>query len=479
PLPRTFNTWLIVSNSLGCSDTAKGTVIMRQPAKAVFNILNPNTCVPFDLQVSNSSIAATSYRWLVNGTQVSTAATPTLSITQPATLYTISLIVDNSFGCKPDTTTRTFTTLAKPKALFTVSDSLSCSGTLNVAVNNQTTGATGYTWIWSDGSPNSSFTNPTHLYTNLGDFPIILIAKDGTCNDTSTVHVKIANKPTANFSANKTVDCGATNVSFTNLSTLATSYLWDFGDGTFSTQVNPFKTFPARATAYTIKLVATGAFGCKDSLVKPNFILAKILPGAGFVVSPSNIIAVPNYSFNFINTTPQNNNYSYFWQFGDNGLPVTTRDAAHRYQDTGKYLVSLAVFDNVSNCIDTVYQFVQITGFPGYLYVPNAFQPGSLQPILKTFLPIGTGLATYHLQIFTTWGQKIFETTSLDSKGAPNQGWNGLYNGNDNYNQGRGVQQDVYIWRIDAVFKDGTEWKGMSYPNQSQEKRVGTVTLVR
>jgi hypothetical protein len=137
------------------------------------------------------------------------------------------------------------------------------------------------------------------------------------------------------------------------------------------------------------------------------------------------------------------------------------------------------VFDNISNCSDTIAQFVQITGFPGYLYVPNAFQPGSLQPVLKTFLPIGTGLATYRLQIFTTWGQKVFETISLDAKGAPNEGWNGLYNGKDNFNQGNPLQQDTYIWRIDAVFKNGTEWKGMSYPNQAQQKRVGTVTIIR
>jgi len=479
PLPYTFNTLLITSNTLGCSDTAKGTVVMQQPPKALFNFVNQNTCVPFNLQINNAATGTIFYKWLVNGVQVSSIASPNFLITQPATQYTITLIADNSFGCKPDTLTRTFTTLPKPKAVFTVSDTLSCTGNLNIAVNNQTTGANDYTWIWSDGSPNSNFTNPTHLYTALGNFPIILMASDGTCRDTTTVNVKVANKPIANFSANKTNECGDAVISLTNLSTLASSYLWDFGDGTTSNQINPVKTFTARTTPYTIKLVATGTYGCKDSMVKANLILAKPLPPAGFVVTPSNIIAVPNYTFGFINTTPQNNNYNYFWDFGDAGIPATSRDASHRYQDTGRRLVKLIVFDNVSNCTDTVSQFVQITGFPGYLYVPNAFQPGSLQPILKTFLPMGTGLATYRLQIFTTWGQKVFESTSLDAKGAPNEGWNGLYNGQDIYNQGKALQQDNYIWRIDAVFKNGTEWKGMAYPNQSQERRVGTVTVIR
>jgi hypothetical protein len=122
---------------------------------------------------------------------------------------------------------------------------------------------------------------------------------------------------------------------------------------------------------------------------------------------------------------------------------------------------------------------VRITGFPGYLYVPNAFEPGSLQPILKTFLPLGRGLRSYRLQILTTWGQKVFETTRLDATGAPVEGWNGMYNGRDNYNQGKMVQQDVYIWRIDAFFLNGTEWKGMVYPGKTEPTRVGTITVIR
>jgi PKD repeat protein len=477
--PRTFNTSLIVVNQVGCSDTATGTLTMQAAPRALFTFPNPNTCVPFGLPVINTSLNATDYRWLLNGVLVSTQPNPVLAIDQPATLYTVTLIANNAFGCKPDTLTRTFTSLARPRAFFTLNDSLSCTGSLNIVPINQSTGASGYTWIWGDGTANSNLPNTTHLYTVPGQYTITLIASDGTCTDTTMRTVRVAQRPVVDFNVNQSVFCGGDTVSFINLSTLATSYLWDFGDGNTSTAVNPSHIYAQRANPYTVKLVATGTFGCKDSAVKANLILAKPLPGASFSVSPAPVINVPNYTFNFINTTPQNNNHRYHWNFGDGSLPTVSRDASHLYRDTGNYQVKLAVFDPISNCSDTAIRVVRITGFPGYLYVPNAFQPGNIQPQLRTFLPIGRGLRSYRLQIFTTWGQKVFETTSLDATGAPNVGWNGLYNGRDSYNQGSLLQQDMYIWRIDAFFLNNTEWKGMQYPGSSEFKRVGTITIIR
>lgn len=484
-LPYSFNTSMIVTNTAGCADTARGAVVIQQSVKASFDLVNSNTCVPFVLQVSNTSVNAVSYKWLINGLQVSTAPSPVLPISLPSTPYTVTLIADNNAGCKPDTFSRTFRTPATPEALFTVNESVGCDGFLNIAINNQTTGADNYTWIWSDGTPNSNFSNPTHLYNVIGKYPVILIAGNGVCTDTAIVNVQITKKPLVNFSTDKSNDCDSVRVSFTNLSTPVNNFLWYFGDGTTSTTNNPVKTFAPRVTPYTVKLVATDALGCKDSATKPNLITAQLPPAANFLVSPRAVIEVPDHTFNFINTTPQNNNYRYTWNFGDGAFPENTRNASHRYKDTGKYVVSLTVFDNTTNCSKTVSQGVQITGFAGYLFVPNAFQPSNTNPLLKTFLPVGKGLCRYRLQIFTTWGQKVFETVSLDNRGTPNEGWNGLYNGSNTYNQGKTVQQDNYIWRIDAYFKNGNdcsnpvEWKGMEYPNETQLKRVGSITLIR
>ena len=53
-------------------------------------------------------------------------------------------------------------------------------------------------------------------------------------------------------------------VTFNNLSNEATSYVWDFGDGTTSTLVNPVKTYDAEGT-FTVKLTATNANGETDT----------------------------------------------------------------------------------------------------------------------------------------------------------------------------------------------------------------------
>lgn len=52
-------------------------------------------------------------------------------------------------------------------------------------------------------------------------------------------------QPVANFTYSPNSPCSGANVTFTNISTGATSYLWEFGDGTTSTDPNPTHLFTA------------------------------------------------------------------------------------------------------------------------------------------------------------------------------------------------------------------------------------------
>ena len=470
-LPKTFTTLLIANNTVGCSDTARAVLQMNPVADAQFSISNINTCVPFVVPVTDASQYTSSRRWLLNGVLVDTSISPVLTITQPATAYTITLIADNVYGCKPDTFSVNFITRSRPKANFTLNDTLGCTGRLNVATNNRTTSANFYTWDWGDNTT-STFTNPTHVYSLQGEYLITLVASDGICRDTAQQLVRVSTKPIADFQPDITIACDTARVHFTNLTQNGASYVWSYGNNTFSTDVNPYQQFAPNIIPYTIKLVADNGLGCKDSIIKPNLITAKVPPPGDFFISPSAVISYPNYTFSFNNLTPNSNNYTYQWNLGDGSFANTRDVISHKYTDTGNYPIQLIVLDAISQCLDTTIKIARIDGFPGYLYVPNAICPGCIQSNLREFLPKGKGLAQYRLQIFTTWGELIFETSSIDADGVPNKSWDGRYKGNL-------VQQDVYVWRIDAKFKNGTEWLGMLYPGDSKYKKAGTLTVVK
>ena len=78
--------------------------------------------------------------------------------------------------------------------------------------------------------------------------------------------------PQANFTALQTNYCELpADVAFTNQSSSAGAYLWDFGDGSTDTTSDPIHTYNNWGT-YTIKLYATGCTGGLDSLIQTNYI---------------------------------------------------------------------------------------------------------------------------------------------------------------------------------------------------------------
>lgn len=67
--------------------------------------------------------------------------------------------------------------------------------------------------------------------------------------------------PSASFS----VEQNGNTITITNTTTLATSYLWDFGDGTTSTEENPVHTY-ATGGAFNISLTASNPNGSSEAL---------------------------------------------------------------------------------------------------------------------------------------------------------------------------------------------------------------------
>ena len=67
-----------------------------------------------------------------------------------------------------------------------------------------------------------------------------------------------AQSPIASFNSSVNQGCSPLNVVFTNTSTNAVSYLWNFGNGNTSTQLNPSNVFTQPGN-YTVTLVSTSS----------------------------------------------------------------------------------------------------------------------------------------------------------------------------------------------------------------------------
>ena len=145
-------------------------------------------------------------------------------------------------------------------------------------------------WHWDFGdNTTSTQENPTHYYTSTGTYTVTLIVSDGNSSDTSSNTLTITSSPvTADFSAENTTACSTPyQVSFTNLSNNASSFNWDFGDNTTSTQENPTHTYTNEGT-YTVTLSVSSTLCGTNSITKQNYItindsamVTRIFPTSG------------------------------------------------------------------------------------------------------------------------------------------------------------------------------------------------------
>lgn len=132
----------------------------------------------------------------------------------------------------------------------------------------------GLSWLWDFGDPASGPLNsstdfePTHLYQNPGVYRYRLIAFDSsTCNKADTSEyftITVVKKPDALADWAPNPPEPNVPVRFTNLSTFADSYLWNFGDGEQSTEFAPIHEYNATGT-YNAELIAFSRAGCTDT----------------------------------------------------------------------------------------------------------------------------------------------------------------------------------------------------------------------
>ncbi|MBN2738649.1 MAG: PKD domain-containing protein [Spirochaetales bacterium] len=195
--------------------------------------------------------------------------------------YTVALIAKNSSNKLADTTSKDVLIgmIKQPEARFTYTKS-SETAPSTVTFENTSLYATGYKWDFGDtssGSKNSSDeTNPTHVFTEPGNYKVELLAtvkgekKSGRHSEMLTIK-ELPKPPQAGFVIENNNVPGPATIVFTNNSKYATGYLWDFGDPgseskNSSDKMNPTHTYTKPGKYKVVLTVSNNQFNEKSTI---------------------------------------------------------------------------------------------------------------------------------------------------------------------------------------------------------------------
>jgi len=193
---------------------------------------------------------------------------------------------------------------------------------------------------------------------------------------------------------------------------------------------------------------------------------------AGFEVNPIFMwVGQPLNTYNYTSIAAgpgQSKDIWYEWDWGDHSPKNTDENPTHMYLKAGTYSITLTSGTYTDpQCSSTITKIDVVTiDTAGDMIFPNTFRPnasGEQSDVIpiggnRNYLfypPVITPTRKYSLQIYTRWGQLIYQTTD------PNRGWNGYF-------RGQLCSEDVYFYRVEGVYETGEPFL-----------KVGDVTLLR
>ncbi|MBW6482178.1 MAG: S8 family serine peptidase [Vicingaceae bacterium] len=248
-----------------------------------------NICVGTTVNFTDLTTGSTPTSWLWNfpgGTPTSsTVQNPSIVYNTPG-YYTVSLTVDDGNGPTTVTDSAHLTVVGQPTMPSVITGNTNpCPNVMQVysVVNNPNML---YTWTLPAGWLGSSTSNSINA-TNDNTSGTISVTADNICGSSSprTLNVTILQGPVAAFSA---VDVAGT-VTFTDASTGATSWTWDFGDGSpTSSQQNPVHTYTVSGN-YIVTLTVTNSCGTDIITQSINVVVTSIneLENLGIKIYPT------------------------------------------------------------------------------------------------------------------------------------------------------------------------------------------------
>ena len=356
--PATYNVTLSVYGPNGNDSEYRNAYVYAGTAPTTYF---QQTISGSTVSFNNLSNNAIDYAWDFGDGNTSTEEDPVHTYATPGQ-YTVTLYASNT--CSGGVYYRTILIATTPTAAFTADQRSGCAP-LTVQFTDQSTDfPTSWQWSFPGGDPaTSSLQNPQVVYDTPGFYEVSLTATntEGSTTETKAGYIVVGDVPTSEFTA--TLANGST-VTFSNTSSNADTYLWDFGDGNTSTEIEPIHSY-ATPGSYTVTLSATNNCG---SVSSTQNVTAVAPPSAGFVADPNSGCAPMSVQFTDTSTGSPT---SWQWNF-PGGWPAssTQQNPTVNYNSAGIYDVSLTVSNAAGSNTFTFTEYIGVAAGPqpGFSY---------------------------------------------------------------------------------------------------------------
>lgn len=226
----------------------------------------------------------------------------------------------------------------------------------SVAFSDSSTNAVSWHWDFGDGGTDTT-QNPTHVYSAIGWYNVCLISTNSCAvADTLCDSVFVCVAPSASMSYTQ---FGRDTLEFADSSMYASSWHWDFGDGSTDSVQHPTHVYTADGS-YTICLVTGNACGSDTVCTTVTICLTPVNAAFSFSSQQFDVTFTDNSAGASI----------YAWDFGDGGTS-TVASPTHTYAANGTYLVCLTVGndcnESATTCDTVVVDIVGVAdALPGF-----------------------------------------------------------------------------------------------------------------
>ncbi len=451
------------SSAFNCFNSQTDTITIQPLPELNIKVDTARGCPPLEVNFDHPVQNIASRLWTFGDGKKAINANPSHRFLKPGD-YTVKLRATNLKGCK-DSNSKDIRIFPIPNSRFLVQPDSACAAPTSVKLEDQSKGAKLSNWHLP-GSLDGDSSSLNISFDSVGDYPIELISLNSFgCRDTANKTFTIYPGPKADFEAlDPLAACEPHTVTLKSEAVKSNKVIWKV-NGILSDSGERLNVELRPGRKSDVKMIAKGAGNCTDTLAREDWLQSYPKPTADFRYSPVKDQKSLG-KFNFRNKAKGAEKI--LWKFGD-GETSTKSDPIHRFPYNDDFETRL-IATNDQGCRDTAQKLIRPEFFYG-LHIPNAIKPNSPRPGVNTFKPKGIGLQSYHIAIYTKWGELVWESNKLRN-GKPGESWDGTLQ------NGKLCPQGSYVWKVQATFKNGSKWRGQK-DDDGRFKTIGTVTVIR